>query len=203
MMRKINKQDQIQPPFKQRGGCVPYAIATICNDESIMDQYPAQDDKGQPISHGFYHASMMMAASKNAFCFFECIMAKPYYYDDRGKRHTPKGIKFAEFSHSRVVYYLSANWKNKHASKFVFLLDVHVQGASHCIGMVLDIITGQAIVIDVQKPYLIEWKIGKVFSHYRVLRVAMLYGAHNGATVLRNDQIQHLSSEVDGSATDV
>lgn len=204
MLKRIDKRNKSQPPFTPKGGCVPYAIAAICNDEQIIDMYPAQDEQGKPISHDFYHASMMFAQSKDTFCFFRVLMAQSRYYDNKGVIKCPnKTISFEQFSRSATVFHLAQNWKNKDASKFVFLLETYVRNGTHAVGMILNILDGRAAIIDRKKEHIIHMDIGWVFSHYRVLRVAILHGSHNGVSVVRNDSMDHLAVGLNGAMSDV
>lgn len=203
MIKKLGKQHTAPPPFQPRGGCVPYAVAAICNDERIIDMYPAKDEEGQPISHGFYHASMMMAQSKETFCFFRVLLAVSRYYDKNGILKCPKNtISFKQFTQCATIMHLARNWKNKDASKFIILLEVYYRGSTHAIGMVFNILNGRVTIVDRMKDHIIHMDIGWVFSNYRVLRVGILHGSHNGVSVVRNNSMDHLSIDVDGQVSD-
>jgi hypothetical protein len=203
MLKRVTPQfKQIKPPFKVNGGCVPYAVATICNSEEIIHQFPTKDQDGNAVSHDFYHASMMISQAWNGFMYFNVLLATSRTYDKRARLTCPKDtIQFKQFAHSAIIYAISKK-HNKDVCNCVLLFDVHVKKSTHCIGVVLDLHTGKAIVIDRNKPILIKMKVADIFSHYRVLRVAVLKYSDRVVPLFPDSHFPHLIEQVDGDRSD-
>ena len=193
----------VDPPFKVRGGCLPYAIAAVLNNEKIIDQCPDKNKDGKPLSYDFYHASLMYTETVKEFAYFDVILARSRTYNAKGELKQPKNlIQFEEFSHSVIVFHISKMYHDKDASKFVFLFETAFRKQTHAIGVVLDVGTGMAIVCDVQKESTIHMKIWKVFKMYRVLRIAVLKYSHNQVPAYTDEFFMHLIDNPDGRSTD-
>lgn len=181
------------PPFQPRGGCVPYAIATLLNKEGILDEYPAKDQEGNALSYDYFHASMMYASNIEDFAYFKVLVARSRRYNANGELKKPKQfVGFEEFSHSAVVYHISQIYKDKEATNFVFLFEVRVFKKTHCIGIVLDVKTGKAIVCDSLKDKIWHIDIGNVFRHYNVMSFAVLKFTHNRIPAYSSEFFAHL-----------
>lgn len=202
-LKKVYADKMVDAPFNVRGGCLPYAIAAVLNNEKLIHECPDKDENGKPLSYDFHHASLMYSSTIREFAYFDVILARSRTYNAKGELKQPKNlIQFEEFSHSVIVFHISKIFQDKDSSKFVFLFETAFRKKTHAIGVVLDVGTGMAIVCDVQKKKTVHVKIWKVFKMYRVLRVAVLKYEHNQVPAYTDEFFMHLIDNPDGRSTD-
>lgn len=203
-LKRVYPDKMVKPPITPRGGCVPYVIACLLNKEKIIDQYPNEDKEGKPVSYDFYHASMMFGANMDKFSYFEALLAKSRVYGKDGKMKPPKKfVEFLEFSHCATIMFVSKTYQKKSDSKIILLLETTFRKKVHAVGVVLDVRTGKAIVIDVLKDKILTMDIGKVFKMYNVLKIAILKYSPVQIPVFEDAFFVHLlESGEDGGVSD-